>query len=303
MKKIPLEDTLVGAYGFLFTNIVSIIGTLWLPFVVMVACIGGLIYAAVPHAWFMGQFPNFNSPKEMIAVLMPVLSVYPAVILLALVFGSMIMVGLMQLALGLKKGTTFVYFSLGGPVWRMLGALVLVYLIMLVLVAVLVGLGCLYGFVLMPMVPKPWGVVLAVVLGVIGFCIYIYTAFRLVFFVPAVVVAEGRLGIGRSWELGRGNFWRILVVLLLVVVPVGFVAGIAMHITVMSTITALILGHMHDHGPSNLGEIFRTFATVLPAFLVITLVERIAIMGLYTGAVGTAYNAVTGAAGESTKSE
>ncbi len=43
---------------------------------------------------------------------------------------------------------------------------------------------------------------------VAGVCWFFYMAVRLMFFLPTVVVAEGGLGLARSWELGAGNFWR-----------------------------------------------------------------------------------------------
>ena len=44
---------------------------------------------------------------------------------------------------------------------------------------------------------------------VAGICWVIYMMVRLMFFLPTVVVAEGGLGLARSWELGAGNFWRM----------------------------------------------------------------------------------------------
>ena len=49
--------------------------------------------------------------------------------------------------------------------------------------------------------------------GIVAVLWYIYAAVRLVFFLPAVVVAEEQIGLGRSWALGRGNFWRIIIVI------------------------------------------------------------------------------------------
>ena len=122
MKKIPLETTLVGAYRFLFTRIVSIVGTIWFPMVLLVGLAGGLIYLAVPHAWLAGDFSNFE-PRQLISL--PLNLARLGISILALIAGSMIVVGLMRLSLGLKQSTTFIYFSLGVPVWRMAGAILL----------------------------------------------------------------------------------------------------------------------------------------------------------------------------------
>src|SRR6202044_281849 len=49
---------------------------------------------------------------------------------------------------------------------------------------------------------------------------------RVRFFVPAVVVAEGHIGIGRAWHLAGGNVLRIIVISLVIAIAVGIVFGI-----------------------------------------------------------------------------
>jgi hypothetical protein len=303
MKKIPLEGTLVGAYRFLFTRIISIVGTVWLPFVVMAAIIGGLLYVSVPHAWLQGQCPQIHTPQQAIAMLMPLLRIYPGLLLTGLIIASMVMVGLMRHSLGLKKGTTFVYFSLGGPVWRMLGAFVLVYIILMVLLAVLVGIVLVFWFTAVPMMPKGYGLAAGIVLSVIAFCVYVYSSVRLTFFIPAVVVAEGTLGVGRSWQLGGGNFWRIFVIYLLIFIPVGFIASIALQLTVFPALFSVIAKLPHGGGPAHIGEVMRAMMPVLPAIVIVSLLERLAILSLLAGAIGTAYNAVTTPAAETAPAE
>jgi hypothetical protein len=296
MKKIPLEETLVGAYRFLFTNIVSIIGTAWLPIVLLVAIQGGLLYLSVPHAWFLGHFPEFKTPQDMVTTLSPLFYLGPVYAFLALITAAMIAVGLMQHSLGLKNGTTFVYFSLGGPVWRMLGAYLLCTLILIAVVALLAAIVLLFCFLALPKLPHGPGVLAAVLLGIVAFCVYIYTAFRLFFFFPAVVVAEGSLGIGRSWELGGGNFWRIFLISLLIFIPVGFLANTILQITVMPSFLSVIVTMPHDRDPShaarNLHTILQALWPVLPAVMGVVLAERIVILGLFSGAIGSAYKAV-----------
>ncbi len=47
--KIPFERTIASAYRFAFTNILSIIGIGWFPFLLLAALIGGLIYLWLPQ--------------------------------------------------------------------------------------------------------------------------------------------------------------------------------------------------------------------------------------------------------------
>lgn len=322
MKKIPLGATLVGAYRFLFTRIISIIGTLWLPFVVMMALIGCILYLVVPHAWWSGNLPNHDATGAFFVALRPVLYAYPPILLIGLIAVSMMLVGLMRHALGQKKATTFVYFSLGAPVWRMVAACVVAD-ILLILLAVALAVVFYVAFMfatsaiphlrgpsnplLWPMYPLqlyiacgvaghcPYGpgLVGVMVLGVVEFCIFIYAAIRLTFFLPAVVVAETRIGLGRSWSLGGGNFWRMFLVTILTVIPVAIIAGIASHMIISPTIVAETMKLPH-HAP--LAELFATFRAdlkLLPIVLAFGLLQRVALLGLMTGAIGTAYNAVT----------
>jgi len=310
MHKIPLETALVGAYRFLFTNIVSIIGTLWLPFLIMVALIGGLICLSVPHDWLTGHFPIAKlqamqagtlSPdamkdfgQQMLAIELPFLRIIPIIQFAGLVIGAMMFVGLMEHSLGLKTSTTFIYFSLGGKVWRMIGAFFVAWIILIVVACVLVGISLVLALVVVSMIPHAPKIALDVLIGIVSFCAFIYTVVRLTFFLPATVVAEGGLGLGRSWELGGGNFWRIFLIGILCTIPVGFVAGIIMQITIFPPLFAQIM-HMSKEGahPQPVEFIHMIF-TIAPYFLLISLLQRVAVLGLLSGAIGTAYNAVTG---------
>ncbi len=153
MHKIPVGTTIGGAYRFLATRIVSIIGTLWLPFVVMSALSVGVLYLVTPHAWWSGNLPQFADFKTMLATLMPIFQVYPLLLLIGLVMASMMLAGLMRHALDEKKTTTFAYFSLGAPVWRMLGATLLADILLLLLIAILLALFCAAYLFALPVVP------------------------------------------------------------------------------------------------------------------------------------------------------
>ena len=136
-------------------------------------------------------------------------------------------------------------------------------------------------------------------LGVAEFCFYIYAAVRLFFFLPAIVVAENRIGLGRSWSLGGGNFWRIVVIFLLIVIPVGFVANIIMQMTVLPIIMGEVAKfHFEaaktDHEQfAQVGRLLHVIWHALPIIILISLLQRIAILGLMSGAIGKAYNALT----------
>ncbi|MGC9954177.1 MAG: hypothetical protein ABSD21_07855 [Rhizomicrobium sp.] len=289
MKKIPLETTLVGAYRFLVTNIVSIIGTIWFPTVLVLGLLAGLVYLVVPHAWLAGDFSHFEHKQLWSA---PIWLARFAVNIAALIAGSMIAVGLMRHALGLKKSATFIYFSLGAPVWRMFAAILLGLVIMVVLSIV----GCLLSTAAFmfggPLIPHAYAVAAGIAFCVVVVCFLIYVAFRLFFFLPAVVVAENRIGLGRSWSLGGGNFWRIFLVWLLVVVPVGIIAGIALEMTVLPVVVTEAMKLPHQPTPKDVVAFLRALIVLLPVIATVLILAGIAIRGLLAGAIGTAYNAV-----------
>ncbi|MDE2184343.1 MAG: hypothetical protein KGJ78_15085 [Alphaproteobacteria bacterium] len=304
MNRIPLETTIAGAYRFLFTKIVSIVGTLWLPFVLMAAIMGGAVYLVVPHEWLLGHFPTLHAkdvtPQAVFAMIGPCLAMAPLFFVVAIIAVSMMIAGLMRHALGQKTSMTFVYFSLGANVWRMAGAFILCWLVVMFAGALLAGACAAFYALAFAAIPKPWnGLVLAVFI-LCAVCAWVYTAIRLTFFIPAVVVAENRIGLGRSWQLGGGNFWRIFVIYLLIIMPVAFVGGIIAQMTFLP----IVMGHlaqMHAtdaHGPEAARAFIHTLLPLIPVIVVINLLERIALMGLMAGAAGTAYNAVTAKAEE-----
>lgn len=306
MKKIPLEATLGGAYRFLFTRILSIIGTIWLPLVLLIAIGGGLVYWLVPHAWLAGHLPTLHAkdvePAMAWALCRPFIVGIPIFGIAVLIAYAMMITGLMRLSLGQTTTPTFVYFSLGANVWRMILAFILCEVMILVLGGVLAALVMLFKALAMPHIPHPAGSLLFAVLILAAVCAFLYAAVRLTFFIPAVVVAENRIGLGRSWELGGGNFWRIIVIYLLVLLPVAIVAGIISQMTVLPAIMSQIVVLPHDAAPAQVVHAFlKALLPVLPAVVAIRVVAQLAMIGLVAGAAGTAYNAVT--AKDETKAE
>ena len=327
MSKIPVTATATGAYRFLFTQIISIVGTIWLPLVVMVALMGGLVYAVVPHAWWSGGFPPSNDPRVFMAAFAPILSIYPLIVLIGLVMVSMMFAGLMRHALGQKKTTTFVYFSLVAPVWRLAVAWFLAEILIIVLLVVLIGIFCAAWLYAMPPLPHPphptnglfwfnypaWlqlschiahncqsvipkGPQIAglIVLGLVEICVFFYAAVRLTFFLPAVVVAEGRIGLGRAWSLGGGNFWRIFALFLMTYIPVAILFGMVSHFTIDPVVQAGVAKIPHLDSPGQaVAVMFHAQLSLWPLILAIALLQRVALMGLITGTIGFAYNAVT----------
>lgn len=263
---------------------------MWFPLALVAAVIVGAVYLAVPHAWLVGDFSHFRPEQTFTAHF---LLARLAIFVVSLLAGAMIAVGLMRHALGLKRSTTLIYFSLGAPVWRMLAALFLGAMIMIALAigcGVLIGLVAAFGAKLFA---HGYAVAGAVVLGLVIVCAFVYIAFRLFFFLPAVVVAEERIGLGRSWELGGGNFWRMFFIYLLAVIPVGFVAGLVLEMSILPVVISQAMRLPHDPTAQDILDFVRGLLPVLPLVAVILIAQSIALRGLLAGAIGTAYKAVT----------
>ena len=62
---------------------------------------------------------------------------------------------------------------------------------------------------------------MATALAMALFLYLLVSAIRMGFFLPATITAENRGGVRRSHELTRGNFFRIVTVLIAVAVPVA----------------------------------------------------------------------------------
>ncbi len=222
MAKVPVGETVGFAYNFAISKFFANIGIIWLP-LVLLGVIGGLL------SWSMGMSGSdaMTGPAAQVmamqnfsGVLLLFYVVYFAVL-------AMIVVGITELALGLRK-PSFFYVSFGAAVWRLLGANLLLLLIgVLLAVALMMSVGIVAGVAggigQSPAggVPTAGTVGLLFLFGCVAYGALIYIMVRLGFLLTPVVVAEHRLGLGRSWELSRGNFWRLFAVLLAVVVPVS----------------------------------------------------------------------------------
>jgi hypothetical protein len=161
-----------------------------------------------------------------------------------------------------------------------------------VVIVVLIALGAKFAA---PMIPHGYAIASCIVLGTVLALFAIYASFRLFFFLPAVVVAENRIGLGRSWSLGGGNFWRMFVVYLLAVVPAGFILGIVLNLTVMPLVIAEALKLPHHPEAKDVFAFLHGLMPLLPVVVAISIVYGIAVRGLMVGAIASAYNAVTAA--------
>ena len=309
MAKIPLERTIESAYRFAFTKFLSVLGVLWLPYLVVGAALAGIIYLAWPDiqslhdvGWAMQASPNeeINFSAEHFVALMRVIgSIGRFAGLLWLLFiiaRAMVTVGVLRTALGQHEGPVFVYFSLGAAVWRMIGAMLLAAII-IVLVLCLTAAACALIFFGADRFASGAAGAIKFVAVAAAFFWMVYMIFRLVFFLPPVVVAEGRIGIGRAWELGGGNVLRIIGVLIAVFLPVAIVAGIISNALFGAILWNEVRGALlsgHPLPPHAFFEaLVRDLRYIWPVFVAYQLVYMTVLAGLGGGAMAAAYKSVT----------
>jgi hypothetical protein len=315
-EKIPVVDAIGAAYRFAFGRLGAVIGTAWLPILILLVLTTTLTAVAMP-AVFAGQ----PQPAMVFAQLSRLVMVYPVLLLITLVFGGMASAGMMGVALG-RKQPGWVYFSFGAPVRRMIAAYFVMYGVLILLTVVLyaVFLAASYGAG-MP-VPAPNALLISWVthpftqfvmcdiipghcpsagvrvglgfLGFVEFCVLIYTSIRLTFFLAAVVVGEEKVGVGRAWALGGSNFWRIVGVMVCTVLPIAVATAIGEHYATRAFVAAGIA-----HGVGGAAEIHGIALALHGAPLVLLIstaigfVDRILTLGLISGAAASAYTEVT----------
>lgn len=297
MAKIPLEKTIGATYSFAFSNVLSVFGVLWLPSLILAAMVGALLYYVVPDFQFVDKAFLDQAKFDQLMEGAFVMARFAGLIaLVSLLVRAMVTVGVMEKALGRREGPVFVYFSLGAPVWRLIGAIILAVLVIAAATALTVIAAGASVMLAVHYAPGIAGLVKVVaVCAAVAWVVYM--SLRLTFFLPAVVVAEERIGLGRAWELGGGNFWRIVGLMLAVLLPVGIVSRIVAFALFGSVWLHSIRDAIHAHhgiSPHEIADIVvQNIGPVWPAALVFAAIYLTLVTGLAVGAIGTAYKAVT----------
>jgi hypothetical protein len=212
---------------------------------------------------------------------------------LGFIVGAMVTVGLQRKALGRQPQPVYYFFSLGAPVWRMAAAFFLTGIVLFI-IAFLVAAACIaIWFLAGALGGAAW---LVRALGIIaGVAFLIYISVRLLFFLPAVVVAEESLGIEHAWTLSGHNFWRIFLVVLAVVVPVA----VAFHIlswAILGPLAAVQGLDWHMSAREIVRTVLLQFGAIGPLVILLQLLERIVLLAVLNGAVASAYLALVGSA-------
>jgi hypothetical protein len=223
MNKLPVGKTILGAYGFTFGHLGTIIGLIWAPLV-----ISTLLYILPTVAASYGANADGGVATGTGAI---------AVWLLMQLLAAIICVAVTRQALGLRQGPATFYFALGQPEYRVFGAILLVvyapllfYSLCLVAAATIAsGQGG----------GGPAALAVALLL-LVGGPALAYIIIRVSYLVVPVTVSENQLNFARGWVLTRGNFWRIFVVLLAVSLPIYLLEILGRLILMGSEVAAVL---------------------------------------------------------------
>jgi hypothetical protein len=238
MEKIRVGETIAHAYGFAFREFPKLLGIVWAPLAVAIAI--GLMMTP-------GFLGNHIDPNDQDAIARFGARMLPISLLILLPIRAMIATGVTELALGMRKGATFVYFSVGLSIWRFIASWLLVIVAMVVLLvatAIVAGIlfalgGIVLGHVLQGAAAEIAGVLAVAIFILFFYAAAIFLAVRLTFFIAPVVVAERKIDLARAWQLSHGNFWRIFIVALALFIPL-IVAVVA----VMAALYGSVLFHV-----------------------------------------------------------
>lgn len=263
MSRISMGRAIGDAYDFAFGKYFAVLGVIWLPLVVFAVAevfvlgpymraVFELVHYAAQHAHEKGLAPELSAHAQRIQGFGLLIG------LVSVMFTVWIRVGVTKAALGLPRGPHFAYFFLGLDELRVFGAyllyIVMIYAAMFAfaivfVVVMIISAALVAGGVFAHMDASGAGLLVAAMLGFVVLAIFgalIYVQARLMFLLVPVTVVEKRFGLWRSWELSRGNFWRIVVIAIGTLSPVI----LAEFVLILAFYLPLVIGFfvtLHDH--------------------------------------------------------
>ncbi|HWD29168.1 MAG TPA: hypothetical protein VG387_18480 [Rhizomicrobium sp.] len=224
MPKIPVIATVAAAYRYAFANYLRLLGVAWASTLVLSIVVIGLF---MPMILAMEQGLIGGDPMAAVRSVGP-LFLFEALLLLLLLIAP---IGVTRLIFGRPVTWPYFYFGLGGDYWRLvLASMILGLMLIGVGIAVSIPIGILAGSAAVSAGPHADPVALQAQIQaqmqvyrpfiiVPIYAAMLFIAVRFGFFLPAIVVEEKRVGIGRNWTLTRGNSWRIAGIVVLLFLP------------------------------------------------------------------------------------
>ena len=293
MGKIPIGRTIGEAFDFALGRYLSILGVIWLPILLLMAA---QYFVLVPYFVRLFEFLQFAMqhakdhpmPPPELQAMQPMMLSLDVVAYIASIW---MQVGIAKTALGLRTGPLFVYVPVGLDELRVMGAY-LVFLAILYGACIVVGIvGAIVAVVAYALVSggalaisvtadmKPWlgGSLIAGIAVLVAALFYIQV--RLTYLLVPATVSEKRFALWRSWELSKGNFWRIFTVGVGTLSPIlvfEFALILAFYFMIILTVLTQVTGHRH-------GAVVRSPAAVA-AFMTM-LWRYVVVYGTLTAAI------------------
>jgi len=218
-NKIPVGAAIAQAYRFAFRDFPKVLGVTWLPLAAQLALSLLMMQRATV---FMTAIVN-RDPSAM-SQFGSVILLYPLVLVL---FTSQF-AAVTQLTLGQRTVPPWFHLPLDKPVWRLIGAILVAVLALAAIAVAFLAVGAIIIFLLRlalqaSAAAKPVLALATALLFLAAYCGLILIAFRFLFLLAPVTLAEGRVSPVRSWQLSYGNFWRMFLITLAILVPVVIV--------------------------------------------------------------------------------
>jgi hypothetical protein len=308
MSKIPVGRTIGLSYSFAFGDFLPLLGVLWLP--LLLSGVAGFfvvlpIYQHMPDMLdAIARDPHGTQgfPPEMAATFRwsGLFNLFSLAIL------SVIAVGVTREALGLRKGPRFVYFSFGIDELLIIAGYLVIVALMVVAVIALFIVGGIVGVVgasvfasgaaghADPRAMIGSGMALFGVLIVLVEFAFIYVFVRLSYLMIPITVAEHAFGVFRSWELTKGNFWRIFLITLAVLLPLAIVEVVALVFVYGSALVDVATAAHKNPGdfPHVMAQFMRGFGKVMPYVWGVSFIFSPIIYGLWLAPAAFAYRAL-----------
>lgn len=294
MNKIPVWRTVGQTYGFAFGKYFTILAIIWLPMLVQSAITFSLqtplhdLMAAAAR----GQPPMLDPRFARLNMLVQIV---------ALIALTIVSVGITKEVLGLRTGPRFFYLRFGAAELRVVvGYFALLLLFIVFVFAFVIGVLILAGIAgaiaAQLASPAAKGIAALVIVGA-AFAVWLtllYAIVRLTFLFLPSTVAEHRIGIARSWELTRGNFWRIFLIGILVLLPL-IVASFVLGLTILGSGYFDFAMH-HARDPQAIQQFvmqrMELFFQAMPIILVVNFFIAPVIYGLTIAPASFAYRAL-----------
>jgi hypothetical protein len=216
MNKIPVGKTVAFAYTFLFRNLGVIIGLIWIPMLLVT------VFGFFAQSTYIDATLSYLATKNQADLAPGILWMF-VFVFVALLANALMLVPVVQQALGIRTGHAMVHFSPGPPEWRMFGAyLALLGMVFVVMIAVAFLLELLlagFGAAGLDSTSPPVQLVFNVLPALIGIAVAVALV-RVAFFIPAMAVLEDKVELRRGWVLTRGNTLRLIAIIILAVLPI-----------------------------------------------------------------------------------